>query len=227
MQPDLLSPEKEENQPASSSPQENTPPILLSSNDGQIEIPPAEEATNINPPPAGRKRSKFNLAYLALGVLVFLLLAAFAWVGYWSYDLSAELITTQQQLAALQADHAQLQTDYATLKSENEKLNTELTQARADLEKTNTDLAAVQSDHAKSQDQNKTLKAKIDKASKMAEILSAFTAIQSENDFLKLDKLIRDSRNQDLLAEWNNISNEEDFRNFLNYLVLAIRDSLN
>jgi hypothetical protein len=224
MQPDLLSPEKEENQP------EPLPTESSILKGPQLETHPVEETPNVNPTSAVTKRSKFNLAYLALGVLVFLLAAAFAWVGYWAYDLSTQLMNTQQQLAARQADYAKLQTDYETLnstrKGENEKLNSELAQVKAGLEKANTDLAAAQSDLARAQDQSKSLKTKIDKASKLAEILYVFDTVNSEIDFLQLDKLIRDSKNQQLLAEWNSISSEEDFRNFLSYLILATRDSL-
>jgi septal ring factor EnvC (AmiA/AmiB activator) len=214
MQPELLSPEKEENQPQSSDPEEAQP-----------ETPPAEETKEFNPSPA-KKHSRFNLAYLALGALVFLLFAAIAWVGYWTYNLGTELTTTQQQLAALQAEQSQLQTDYETIKSENEKLNNELTQSKADLEKANTELAAAQSDLTKSQDQGKSLNAKIDKASKLAAILYAFSTVESQTDFFNLDKLIKESKNQAVIAEWKKISTEEGFRNFLEYLILATRDSL-
>jgi septal ring factor EnvC (AmiA/AmiB activator) len=230
MQPDLLSPEKEENQPGPLVPQELSPSESSTSETSQLETHPVEEATNVAPSPAGKKHSKFHLAYLALGVLVFLLLAAFAWVGYWAYDLGTQLMNTQQQLAARQADYAKLQADYETinrtLKGENEKLNSELAQVKADLEKANTALVTAQSDLAKSQDQSKSLKTRIDKASKLAEILYSFDTIKDELGILQLDKLIRDSKNPQLLLEWNGISSEEDFRNFLSYLIFATRDSL-
>jgi septal ring factor EnvC (AmiA/AmiB activator) len=215
MQPDLLSPEKEESQLGSSSAQET-----------QVETQPLQEAKNVSPSPAGKKRSKSIWAYLALGVLVFLLLAAFAWVGYWAYNLSTQLVHSQQQLVTLQASFAELQTGYETLKSENGKLNTELVQTRSDLEQASSDLDAAQSDLAASQSQSKSLSDQIDRASKLADILYAFDTVKNEIDFLQLDKLIRDSKNQQVITEWNNISSDEDFRNFLGYLILVTRDSL-
>jgi cell division protein FtsB len=215
MQPDLLSPEKEESQPASSSAE-----VAL------LEMHPSEES---NPSPAGRKRSRFNPVYLVLGVLVFLLLAAFAWVGYWAYDLSTQLSTTQQQMAALQADHTQLETEYETLKAENENLNTALTQTKADLEKSNTDLAAAQSDLGKSRDQVNDLKNKITKAGKLAEVLYTWTNMNGPGDILKVDGLIGETNNQELQKEWDNFTkdaSQESFGRFLKVLILAMRDSL-
>ena len=212
MQPDLLSPEKEENLPELFSPEESP-------------LESVQEAAENNPSPK-KKRSKFKLVYLALGMLVVLLLAAIAWVGYWAYDLNTQLTTTQQQLAALQSGHAQLETDYESLKSENKKLNAELIQTKTDLEKANSALAAAQSDLGQSQGQNKSLNTKIGKASRLAKILYAFSSIQNEIDILRLDKLIRDSKDQAILSKWNSIKSEQDFRNFLDYLILATRDSL-
>ncbi len=220
MQPDLLSPEKEENPPETSS-SEAAPP----------ELPSTEAAADATLSPTVKKsRSKVILAYVGLGVLVLLLVAALGWVGYWTYDLNTQLTHTQQQLVAQQADYAKLQADYATLnntlKGENEKLNTELAQVKADLEKANTDLATAQSDLSKSQDQSKKLAAKIDKASKLAEILYVVSTAKNDADFLRLDKLIRDSNNSALTLNWMGISSQADFNDFLDYLILATRDSL-
>jgi regulator of replication initiation timing len=226
MQPDPLSPEKEEEQPQPLATQELPP----ASEKAQPSTLPADEGVEASPPrPAEKKHSKFNLAYLVLGVLALLLLAAIAWVGYWTYDLSNELTTTQQQLAALQNDHAKLQADYAALQSENEKLNAELTQTRTDLEKANADLGTAQAEASKYQDQSKGMTTQIDKAGKLALVLQTFTTIDDETDFLVLEKQIKDAGNEGLSKAWSKAKtypSEASFDALLEYLILAIRDSL-
>ena len=181
MQPDLLSPEKEDTVPESL---------------------PQEEPAKIESI-SEKKRSRVHPAYIALGVLVILLLAAMGWVGYWSYNLSNELMSTQQQLATLQTSYDKLQADYNALKGENEKLSADLAKAQADLEKANADLAAAQADLAKSQDQNKSMTTRFEKGTKLAEVLYAFINISGPGDLLKLDTLIKNTKNQELQAEWD------------------------
>ena len=215
MQPDLLSPEKEENLPETVSP-------------NAIQIEQSFETVIANPA-APKKRSKLNLAYLAMGVLALLLIAAFGWVGYWAYSLSTELTDNQQQLAGLQADYDRLQKDYTALKSESETQNAELAQTRTDLEKANADLATAQTELASSQDENKSLSNKIDQASKLADVLQTFTSIKDETDFIVLARQIKDAHHEGLSKAWSDAAtfpSEESFNKFLSYLILAIGDSL-
>jgi uncharacterized protein HemX len=151
MQPDLRPAEKEDHEPA---------PIQLT------EAPASEALPNVEAPGVPKKKSKINLAGLALGVCVFLLLATLSWIGYWAYRLSTELTTTQQQFVALQAEHDQLKMEYATLTGERDKSNADLTQTRADLDKANADLATTKTALQEAQDENQTLSAKTEKTKK-------------------------------------------------------------
>src|SRR5512141_396507 len=110
MQPDLLSAEKEKNQPEPSVPQETTPtetPSMLTAE--LVEPTPVVKVEAQKPPVVQKKPSKWNKLYIVLGMLVLLIFAIFAWIGYWTYMLSTDLASAQQQLAALQAEHAKLQ----------------------------------------------------------------------------------------------------------------------
>lgn len=208
MKTDLFSAEKKENQPA---------PHLV------------KTAGTLTTPLVEKKRSKFRLIYLAFGLLVFLLFALSAWVGYWAYDLSTELVTTQQQLTALQGKYDQLQADYTTLTGEHENLNADLTQAKADFEKMSAELAAAQTNLTKSQEQNRELTAKLKKAGKLAEILYLWTTMDGPSDVLAVDRLITETRHQTLMKEWDQLTSypsEFSFTKFLDTLILAARNSL-
>lgn len=208
MKTDLFSAEKKENQPV---------PYLV------------KTAGTLTTPLVEKKRSKFRLIYLAFGLLVFLLFALSAWVGYWAYDLSTELVTTQQQLTALQGKYDQLQADYTTLTGEHENLNADFTQAKADFEKMSAELAAAQTNLTKSQEQNRELTAKLKKAGKLAEILYLWTTMDGPSDVLAVDRLITETRHQTLMKEWDQLTSypsEFSFTKFLDTLILAARNSL-
>jgi septal ring factor EnvC (AmiA/AmiB activator) len=180
-------------------------------------------------PAIERKRTKINIAVIGLSLLVVLLFLAFGWVGYWAYTLNTELTTTQGQLAALQAEHAKLQTNYAALTSDNEKLNAELTQSKADLEQANTDLTTAQADLSKSKDQGKKLDTQIEAAGGLAEILYVMAISDNESDILKIDRLINETNDTQLIKEWDTFTrspSEDAFNTFFNYLLMATRNSL-
>jgi uncharacterized protein HemX len=226
MQPDLLSPQREEEQPESllsqdlSSVPDTSPPEPS---------PVAEAVAPTAAPATQKKRLKLNIATLALALLVLVMFMAFGWVGYWAYTLNTELTTTQGQLAALQAEHAKLQTDYAALTSDNEKLNAELTQSKADLEQANTDLTTAQADLSKSKDQGEKLDAQIETAGGLAEILYVMAISDNESDILKIDRLINETNNTQLIKEWDTFTrspSEDAFNAFFNYLMMATRNSL-
>jgi septal ring factor EnvC (AmiA/AmiB activator) len=220
MQPDLLIPEKEE---TSSQP-------LFTPEAAQPAPAPVSEPTHVKPSPtAEKKRSKLNVAAIVLGVIVFFLLLGVAGLGYGVYVLRTELISTQQQLAALQGEHGKLQTDYTALTAENEKLNAELTQSKADLEKTNADLTMTQADLKKLQDQNNDLNVKIDKASKLANVLYSWFTSKSASDMFKVDTRIKDARDTQLTSLWNKFTNspsEDKFGDLMIYLATALRNGL-
>lgn len=215
MQPDLQSVENEKRQSDGA----------LSDSASIPEALPPQSAPVIE-----KKRSKSKLPIIALGVLVFLLFAAFAWVGYWAYTLSTDLATAQQQLSVLQAEHEKLQADYANLTSENEKLNADLTQAQADLKKANTDLANTKADLTISKTRNNELTGKLDNASTLAEILQIWAMSEDPSDVFKINSLIENSRNQELVNQWDTIltdaPSEEAFFGFMQYLIVATYDSL-
>jgi regulator of replication initiation timing len=232
MQPDLLIPEKEENQPEPLAIQEETSsqPLFTPEAAQQPAPAPVNEPTPVKPSPtAEKKRAKLNVAAIILGVIVFFLLLGVAGLGYGVYVLRAELISTQQQLAALQGEHGKLQTDYTALTTENEKLNAELTQSKADLEKTNADLTTAQADLKKSQDQNSDLNAKIDKASKLANVLYSWFTSKSPSDMFKIDTQIKDARDTQLTSLWNKFTNspsEAKFGDLMIYLATALHNGL-
>jgi len=229
MQSDLLSPHREEQLPESLSAQELTQPEPRSVPDA-TPLEPTLRVGAVSPAPATqKKRSTLNIAVLGLVVLVILLFLASSWVGYWAYTLNTTLTTTQGQLAALQAEHAKLQTDYATLTSENQKLNAELTQVKATLEKANTDLDTAQADLSKSMQQGEKLENQIDASGKLAEILFVWTTVDNPSDIFKIDTLINETKNQELISQWNTFTNspsDDAFAGFLDYFILAIRNSL-
>ena len=118
---------------------------------------------------------------------------------------------------------------YTALTSENEKLNADLTQFRIDLEKANTDLTTAQADLSKSKDKGEKLDAQIDTAGKLAEILYVMSISDDESDILKIDRLVTESKNRELMKQWDTVTtspSEDAFVAFLNYLVLSTRNSL-
>lgn len=219
MQPDLLYAPDEERQPESVSLQDPTPFPAIST----------PEVETLSPAPVRKKSLKLTIAIMGLGLLIFFLLAAFAWVGYWAYQLNTELTNTQEQLTTLQAAYTKLQVDYITLTDEHEKQNAELTQAKTDLEKANTDLSTAQADLDTSQEKNESLSAKIEKAGDTAEILYVMSISDQESDILKIDRLVTESNNLELIKQWDKFTNspsEEAIAGFLNYLILTTRNSL-
>lgn len=217
MQPDLLSPEKEENQPEQPASQDAPQP----------EPAPFEPGTKLSSPDSVKKKSR--LPAIALGTCIVLLVGAIVWVGYWAYTLSTELAATQQQLTTLKTEHEKLQSDYTALTSEKEKLNADLTQSQKDLEKANADLAAAQTSLTKSQDQNKTLDAKIDKAAQLTEILYSWATMTGPTDIFKVDTLIKETKDQNLMKQWSTLMNspsEDGFGKFFVYLISSTRDNL-
>jgi hypothetical protein len=220
MQPNLLTPEKEE---TSSQP-------LLTPEPAPCAPAPANEPTNVQPFPAvEKKHSRLNIAAIVLGTLVFLLLIGGAGLGYAAYILRAELISTQQQLSTLHGEHDKLEGDYTALTSDSAKINAELAQTKADLEKANADLTTAQGDLKKSQDENKQLNARMDRASKLSKILYAWFTTKNPSDVFKIDSQIKDAKDAKLTALWNKLTNspsEDKFGELIIYLVSTIHDQL-
>jgi regulator of replication initiation timing len=169
-----------------------------------------------------KKRSRKGLAGVALGVLVFLLVASIALVGYWAYQLSTELTTTQQELSTLQAEHQKLQEEYQTLSSEKDQL-------AKDLEKANTDLATTKSDLSTAQQKSSNLTSKINKASKLYGVVYLWVTSDDVSDVFDLNASIEESGDQNLINKWNALKaapSDDGFDAFLDYLLTATRDSL-
>jgi cell division protein FtsB len=233
MQPDLLSAQREEVQPEAVSPQELTQAESRSMpvpESAPPEPDPVDETVKSIPSSAKEKRRlKLNIAVIGLSLLLFLLLLSFGWVGYWAYTLNTELTASQGQLMALQANYDKLQADYTALTSENEKLNAELTQSKANLEKTNTDLTAARGDLSESMQRGENLDAQIDRAGKLAEVLFVWNTMDNPSDIFKLDTLINETNDKDLISQWNTFTrspSDEALGGFLDYLILTIRNSL-
>lgn len=229
MQPNLLSIQQEE-QPASS--QDLIQPEAASTPDPvQRGTIPAVEATDANPAiRVEKKRSKPNIVAVSLVLLfIFGLFLSFAGVGYWAYMLNNKLNTAQQQLTALQSEHTNLQADYASLTSENKKLNNDLTQSRAELEKTTTNLTTTQADLSRSKQDGEKLQTQFEEAGDLVEVLYATATSDEESDIFKIDRLITESNNKDLVKHWDTFTSspsEDAFSAFLDYLILATRNSL-
>jgi len=168
-----------------------------------------------NPPLAPQnvqpaRQEKQNPVFAILGtvfgvVLLCILLAGAAGLGYWAYTLNTQLTTTQQQLASLQSD-------YNALKSSNDKLT-------SDYAKSQSDLTTAQADLKKAQDQNKSQQANMDMASKKVKVIEAiFWNKQTDSAIESLVKATNDSQ---LLTKWNKLklstsqSNALDFGDYL------------
>ena len=230
MQPDLLSAQQEEEEIQTLPPQDLTTAESLSAPEIAQPEPIPVQAVDTKPAlPPERKRAKLNIAAVALTFLSFVLFLSLGWVGYWAYTLNNELVTTQGQLAALQAEHSKLQTDYAALTGENEKLNADLNQSKADLEKANTELTSAQEDLSKSKAKNEKLDAQIDTAGSLAEILYVITISDNESAILKIDRLVNETKDKELMKRWDTFTRSpsgDAMAAFLEYLVLTTRNNL-
>jgi type VI protein secretion system component VasF len=231
MQPDPIVPQEEGKQPEPLSPQDVTQSEPISAQEGtQLEPLSSHKIAEPKTSPIPEKKpSKWNIPAIILGIFSFILLVVVAGLGYWGYTLNTKLTATQQQLTALQEEHGKLQADYATLTSDHEKLNTDLNQSKTDLEKVNTDLTTTQASLKKSQDQNKNLNAQIDKASKLAEVLYAWTTSNEPSDVFRIDSLIKEANDQQLITQWDNLTrspSNDAFGKFLIFLVAEIRSNL-
>ena len=176
-----------------------------------------------------KKRSKLIIAWIGLGLFAVLFLLSFAWVGYWAYTLNTQLTATQQQYSALQTEYDKLKSEHTTLTLEHEKRNAELSQAKTDLEKANSDLTAAQDDLSKTKDQSEKLDAQIDAAGKLAEVLFVFSMSDDPSDVFKIDELIKETKNQQLIEKWNTFTrtpSDDALSAFMEYLILAVRNSV-
>ena len=231
MQPDLLSAQREEEQPEPVFPQEpiHTETLTMPESVPQEPDPVTESVKSMPAPTKEKRRAKFNFAVLGLSILVFLLLLSFGWVGYWAYTLNTELTASQGQLTALQANYDKLQTDYTALTSENEKLNADLIQSRAELDKANTDLTTAQDNLSESMQRGDKLDAQIDRAGKLTEILFVWTTMNNPSDIFKMDTLINETNDKDLISQWNTFTrspSDDALGGFLDHLILTIRNHL-
>lgn len=180
-------------------------------------------------PVVAKKRSKLIIAWIGLGLFAILFLLSFAWMGYWAYTLNMQLTATQQQLSTLQTEYDKLKSEHTTLTLEHENLNAELSQTKADLETANTDLTAAQDDLSKAKDQSEKLDAQIDAAGKLAEVLFVFSMSDEPSDVFKVDELIKETNNQQLIDKWNTFTrtpSDDALSAFMEYLVLAVRNSV-
>ncbi len=217
MQPDIPTIEKDENQH-----QEALSESLPVPDVSQLESAPVQEIPVASSSASEKKRAKLRLTSIVLGILIFLFFVAFAWVGYWTYQLNTQLTDTQQQLASLQAEHEKLQTDYQALSGEKDKLN-------ADLEKANTDLANVQADLSKSQQKSSDLTRKMEKAGKLFDVVYVWITSTEASDIFKINSQIEKSGDQNLINKWNALKkspSDDAVDEFIEYLLKTTRDSL-
>jgi septal ring factor EnvC (AmiA/AmiB activator) len=164
---------------------------------------------------------KFN----SLIIVVVILVLALAGAGFWGFQQSSLLKTTQSDLAALQGKYDSLTADKNKLTTDLGAAKTELESTMTELEKTQGDLSTSQDDLKNSQDQNTGLQTKIEAAGKKAEILQAFSAIKTPTDILALDSMIKATNDAKLISEWNKFTTSpttEGSTNFLLYLMASI-----
>jgi septal ring factor EnvC (AmiA/AmiB activator) len=162
-------------------------------------------------------------------IVVIVLVLALAGVGYWGFTQSSALKATQADLATmtqkfdtLTAENTQLTTDFDATKAE-------LDTTKSDLEKTQGDLTTTQGDLKKAQDDGNTKQNKITKASKLAEILYAFSSVKTPTDILAVDSMIKATNDKELQAEWSKFINApttQSSSDFLLYMMNAISAAL-
>ena len=213
MQPEPL-PQPEENKPEVPSTNEVKPPAPA----------PAPAPVQV------KKTSKGFPIFTILGILLTLVLfVATVGLGYWGYTLNTKLTDTQAQLTALQGEQTKLKADYATLQGEKDKLSKDLDQTKADLDKANTDLTTAKGDLDKSNTKITELNAKIEKVSKLVEVLYAWNTVDETSDILEIDKLIDDTNNSELAQRWTNMTNsftDQNYNDVIDYLISQIRIGL-
>ena len=138
--------------------------------DQQVEAPIAPKPQEEIPQPEVKKPArKINF----LTVFLVILLLAVAGLGYWVWQLNTMLMATQQNMATLQGNFDKLTT-------QKNSLSTELDTTRAELEKTKADLSTTQADLEKAQGETKSLREKMDKASKWMDVAMA-EIVDNEN----------------------------------------------
>ena len=162
-------------------------------------------------------------------IVVIILVLALIGVGFWGFSQSSTLKATQAKLDTLQGQYDSLTAEKNQLSSDFNATKTELETTKADLEKTKGELATTQDDLKKAQDQASSLQAKIDKASKISEILYAFSTVKSGTDILTIDAKVKAANNKELQTEWGKFASAptaESSANFLLYLISAIGNAL-
>ena len=235
MQPEPL-PQPEENKPEVPSTNEAPAPVpapMPAPIVAPAPVPAPMPAPVAAPAPAPvqvRKASRGFPIFTILGILLTLVLfVATVGLGYWAYTLNTKLTDTQQQLTTLQGEQTKLKADYATLQGEKDKLSKDLDQTKADLDKANTELATTKSDLDKANTKITELTAKIEKVSKLAEVLYAWNVADEPSDILVIDKLVDDTNNSELAQRWKNLTNsftDKNYSDFIDYLISQIRIGL-
>lgn len=163
-----------------------------------------------NSPLTPAREEKRNPVFAILGtvfgvVILCILLAAAAGLGYWAYTLNTQLTATQQQLASLQSD-------YDALKSSNDKLS-------SDYAKSQSDLTTAQADLKKAQDLTKTQQTNMDITSKKVKVVEAIFW-NKQNDSA-IESLVKATNDSQLLTKWNKLkmsttqANAVDFGDYL------------
>ncbi len=198
----------------------------------EIVSPPALQPTpSIVPekptvlPATQPKKSRFGTIFSAL-VILFLLLGL-GGLGYWAYQLNSNLKATQQDLARLQVN-------YDKLATEKNSLAVLLARTQSELVKIRSDLVTTRSDLTKSRDDAAALQDRMDKAGKLTEVLIVHKVDNATDDVI--ERKILASGDAKLLRlfytfkvdykKGNASLNMSNYLNWRNYLVEAIRDSL-
>lgn len=170
----------------------------------------------VSPPPA-KKNAWVNIL---VGLLIFLLVASAAGLGYWDYTLNNNLTSTKNQTTELQGKYEKLQ-------SNNKQLTSDLAQAKIDLEKATGDLKKIQGDLTDVDLDAKVVKARITTTTKLMDVVIA--TFVSDEKLPDLDKKIKATDDNKLISLWETFKKsgkQDDLNKFYDYLFTSISANL-
>jgi len=186
----------------------------------QAEVPAPQE------PPVAEVKPRLKKPIFKIVILV-LLVFAVAGLGYWNYQLSANLKAAQQSLATLQGKHDNLTAQKNQLTSDFEKASSDLAQAKTELESTNATLSTAKSDLSKSKGDEKALREKMDRAGQYIEIMRGIFVDEDVNfvTYLKI-VLVKDGKLDSLFQEYMASGSYGDLVEWLAHLLSTVEGLL-
>ncbi len=179
------------------------------------------------PPPLPQRKGNC-LSTILVSLLILMLLATAAGLGYWGYTLNNNLTKTKQDIVTLQGKHDKLVTDNASLTTDLTKTNADLDKSNTDLDKTGKDLTTTQGDLAKVQQSSKEVQDRITQTSKLMDV--AVSIFVSNDTWAEIGQRVKGTNDTQLNSLWDKFfanKNNETWATFLNYLFTTISDNIN